>query len=366
MGSIPVKDAERIRTYAAALLEKAADEVSIDRAAQLLKLAFEAENQAAQAAKYSAEEQKLRDELSESRARRKSEDRKTYISILTPLFTTIVLAGTLVLQSYQFMQQRADSAVTAQRQVDLAEDQRWNDAIKVLSTNNQLSPAGSLLATFRSSPRYRDYAYDMAQQLLINSASKEEFSSVFANVFEPVSWANLTRILDSDRALYSAESPLAAKAYDAVKKISEASRLSEPERLKDDRLYAEIGQLGTKIGPLLKGARPAGISLDFHASGFWNCDWNGANLSGVDLTGTALYQTDLDGADLSGITKYEGANLFETPWWNAALISPELLKYLLHQNPHEVNERYGSALVFVSEASYETAISRLKKSSSIP
>jgi hypothetical protein len=92
------KDTEPIRAIAAALLARAVDDNSIDRAAQLLKLASETENQVAQAAKYAVEEQKLKDDLSDSISRRKSEERKTYISILAPLFTTVVLAGTLVLQ----------------------------------------------------------------------------------------------------------------------------------------------------------------------------------------------------------------------------------------------------------------------------
>ena len=46
-----VKDADRIRAIAAALLDKADDDSAIDRAAQLLRLASETENQSAQAAK---------------------------------------------------------------------------------------------------------------------------------------------------------------------------------------------------------------------------------------------------------------------------------------------------------------------------
>src|ERR1035441_1318109 len=91
-------DPERIRAIAAALLEKSADNSSIDRAAQLLKLASETENQAAQAAKCAAEEQKPRDDLVDARAHRRFQELKADIMALTPLLTTFVLAGTLVLQ----------------------------------------------------------------------------------------------------------------------------------------------------------------------------------------------------------------------------------------------------------------------------
>ena len=107
---------ERIRAIAATLLEKPADDSSIDRAVQLFKLAAETENQSAQTAKYAAEEQKLKDDLVDARAHRRSQELKAAIIAFTPLFTTVVLAGTLVLQSYQFHVQRRESEAEALRQ----------------------------------------------------------------------------------------------------------------------------------------------------------------------------------------------------------------------------------------------------------
>lgn len=361
MESATVKDAGRIRAIAAVLLDKAVDDSSIDRAAQLLKLASETENQVAQAAKYAVEEQKLKDDLSDSSSRRRSEERKTNISILTPLFTTVVLAGTLILQSYQFKEQRIDAA-------NVNEDVRWNEAIKVLSTQKQLSPAGVLLATFSESPRYGGRARDLAEQLLTNSTSRDEFSAVFSNFFEPVDWLNLKWILAADRSIWGTEGPLSDRSWNKDKGENDTSLLTESERAAYAQLKDEVLMLGNKVGPLLKGPRPRDVALDLHATAFWTCDWKGADLSGADLMSSHLFQVDLDGANLSEITRFGGANFQGSTWWKAAMISPQLLNYLLNDETSRYSPgfAYGSTARPISQADYDAALMKLKKASSIP
>jgi len=362
-----MKEAERIRSIGASLLDGPGDSSSVDRAAQLLKLASEIENQEAQAAKYAAEEQKLKDDLSTSTSARKFNERKAYITILAPLFTTVILAGTLVLQSYQFKEQRKDVAAAAQRQLDAAEDVRWNEAIKVLAGDKQISPAGVLLATFSQSPRYRERAYDMGQQLLNKSTSAEEFSSVFENVFEPVSWSNLKWILNAARSEQSVNERLINKTWVSEKKKNDLTLLNEAERTTWDLIDKEGKLLGVKVGQLFKGPRPAGIvALDVSATGFWYCDWKGVDLRGADLTGIYWYRMDLDGADLSGITRFQGAGVPGSPWWNAAKTSPQLFDYLSEGFPYNPDTLYGSNGRQISESDYKEAVAKLKKASSIP
>jgi Pentapeptide repeats (8 copies) len=242
---------------------------------------------------------------------------------------------------------------------------RWNEAIKVLSGQKQLSPAGVLLATFSQSPRYQARALDIAQQLLTNSTSPEDFFAVFGNVFEPVTWFNLKWILNADRSVRASEDRLESKSWDKEKNRHEGNLLNEAERAIYHRLNAEIPMFGTKLAPLLKGPRPKDVVLDLNATEFWFSDWKGANLSGADLTFSTLYAVDLDGANLSGITRFLGANFEKSSWWNAATISPQLLDYLAHAYPYNANDVYGSAGRPISPADYEAALMKLKKASPI-
>lgn len=368
-----MRDPERIRAIAAALLEKPADDSSIDRAAQLLKLASETENQSAQAAKYAAEEQKLKDDLVDARAHRRSQD----IIALTPLFTTVVLAGTLALQSYQLYVQRHESKDEAQRQAETAkaehrrladafEAAQWNEAIRVLSNNKQLSPAGVLLATFKDSHLYRDRGYDMAEQLLTNSTSLKEFSTAFSDVFEPVTWDNLHWVLDADRSVKVSEDQIDRRIWVPKNRKNDERLLTDPaERRTYEQLKAEILIFCARLGPLLKGPRPKGAQLDLSATGFWFCNWKGANLSAADLSGAYIYGVDLDGANLSGITQFAGADFTRSNWWNAATISRKLREYLEEKNPHRPAEYYGSEGRIVPPADYQAGLAQLKRASGL-
>ena len=369
-------DVERLRALARDLLDKKTDEQSIDRAAQLLQHAAKTENQAAQAAKYAVEEEKLKDDLAQSRAKHSSQEWMTYISMLAPLFTTLVLAGTLVQQSYQFKEQRKvadetlkeqrkDASAAAQRQIDAAEDDRWNEAIKVMA-GQRLSPAGVLLATFSQSTRYGNRALDLATQLLAKSNSLEEFSATLGNLFEPVNWKNLKWILDADRSIYATYRRLDSKAWVQAKGVNDMNLLTPAERATYDLEIDEIGILAAKFAPLLKSQRPASVTaLDLSATTFWRSDWKGVDLSGADLTNCFLDGLDLEGANFSGITRFQGSSITHCAWWNAATISPQLLDYLLEACPYKPGETYGSSYRPITPADFEAALQRLKQALSI-
>jgi hypothetical protein len=94
-----MNDTERLREIAGSIIEKSNDDATIKTAAELLRLASEIDNRRADVRKLAAEEQKIGLDLSESRRGRKSEDWKAYITLLAPVFTTVVLAATLIVQS---------------------------------------------------------------------------------------------------------------------------------------------------------------------------------------------------------------------------------------------------------------------------
>src|SRR5580704_8487773 len=130
-----MNDTERLRQIAASIIEGPPEDTVIQKAAELLKLASEIDSQRAEARKLAAEEQKISNDLKRSEQISQHEHFKDYIALLAPLFTTVVLAGTLVQQSYQFVQSEKtkqaqfiqaekDKDAEARRQADAAEDLR--------------------------------------------------------------------------------------------------------------------------------------------------------------------------------------------------------------------------------------------------
>jgi hypothetical protein len=359
-------DAERLRTIARDLLARPTDAASVDRAAQLLQRASEIENQQAQAAKFLTEDQKLKQDLSQSRL-------LPLLASVTPLLTTVLLAGTLLLQSNQYKRQRLLDAEAAQRQVeaaqrqiDEAEDKRWTEAIKVLSDDHQLSPAGVLLATFSQSRRFGDRARDLALQLLTTSKSIEEFSSCLANLFEPVNWTNLKWILAADRSILVTYRRLDAKTFLDSKGSWDMSALTGEEHAAYYLAIDQIQALSAKVGTLLKSPRPDDQKpLDLNGTNFWRSDWKGADLSGADLTNCYLERVDLDGANLSAITRFEDATFDHCAWWKAAKVSAPFLDHLLQSRPFKDGESYGSGSKPVARPDYEASLGKLKQASSI-
>jgi len=174
-------DVQRVKEAAASALTHSEDVEAVTKAAQLLKLASEIENQQAQV-------RKTESDVQDSIAHKKTKDLKEFIALLAPVFTTFVLAGTLVLQSYQFsrserdkeaeaQQQREAAALQAKQQADAAEDASWADALKLLSGSEKVSPAAVLLKRFSQSPRYSEEARRTAlseDQAAINALREAE------------------------------------------------------------------------------------------------------------------------------------------------------------------------------------------------
>jgi Pentapeptide repeats (8 copies) len=341
------EDIQRIKDIAASALAKADDSDKIAQSSALLKLAAEIENQRAQT-------RKIEDEARDSMRHKKTSDLKEFIALLAPVFTTLVLAGTLALQSYQFHQQRVEAAEQAKRQAEAAEDASWADALKLLSSSEKLSPAAVLLKRFSLSPRYAEEARRTALELLsVRATQPEAFESVFASVFEPVSWENLPQVLDIDRQLYQRIRPL----------LLRYKKLDPSEKSQYDSLNSELDFISNDIGLLLKTQRPGSQVLDFHSVALWDTDLQEADLSGADLTDGNFGNLDVRGANLSGITKVGGApNFNQSAWWQASQVSPKLRDYLEKVFPNNPKLTYAGGRSF-TEKEYQQDLGRLKSSS---
>jgi hypothetical protein len=355
-----MNDTERLREISWAILSDSKDEGRIRYAAELLKLASDIENQKASASMSAANEQKIIFDLSESKGHRKSENWKAFITLLAPVLTTIILAGTLVVQSYQFAQSEKDKQMETLRQADAAEDVRWTDAIKLLSQSEKVSPAGVLLKSFVKSNRYGSQAQQTAYQILLKTEDPTQFANLFTLVFEPVDWGNLSQVADLNRSLYLSEAPILEKTFNREKLIDDLSKLSPAERKTYNSILAEEEFIDAQIALLLKSHRPSGVALDLHSTDILQCDLKNADLSGANLDGANVSSVDLKGANLTGISHGQ-LDLYLTAWWEASEISPETFQYLLKQDPFRPTARYGTSGRTIPQNEYDENIARLQR-----
>ena len=357
-------DVRLIKEVATAELKNSQDVNKVNGAAQLLKLAAEIENQRAQA-------QKTEGELRDLRAHKKTRDTKEFIALLAPVFTTLVLAGTLALQTYQFsrterdkyqeaQQQREAAAVQAKKQADAAEDASWADALKLLSSSEKLSPAAVLLKRFSLSPRYSGEARRTGLDLLsAKSTDPAAFQSLFAALFEPASWNNLAEIVQINRQLNQRINPLLLKAWDAKKYTPHLEKLTKSEREQYDAWTSNLEYMSRVVALVFKSPGRPSNPLDLHGVAIWDTDLKGVDLQGADISSTNFSTVNLEGANLSRITKFEYCAFWSTPWWEAAKISPELLDYLKQNHPLVEGVTYQGGRKF-KQAEYDKAISNLQ------
>jgi Pentapeptide repeats (8 copies) len=353
---------ERIRQVADSL-SSLGDAENIRKSAELFKLLAEIENQHAQA-------KKIEEDLLDVRVNRKTKDRKEIIALLAPVVTTVVLAGTLVLQGVQFARTEKDKDLDAQRQreatavqtkrlADEAEDTRWAEALKLLSSSEKISPAAVLLNRFTKSLRYAGEARLTAEKvLLLNSLDSGAFQNLFGSVFVPVTWENLSMVEDINRQLYQKVNPIMVKAWDDKKKTLIWGKVSKREKHEYDELDVDLDYISEQLAFLLKGKRDANQSLGFYSMALWDTDLQGADLSGADLSSSNLSNLNLIGANLTTITKFNWSVFSGSAWWEASAISPELRVYLEERYPFDMNATYASGRTY-SKAEFEMALTRL-------
>jgi hypothetical protein len=352
----------KIKSIASALIDSE-DVESVTAGAQLFQYASEIQNKRAQT-------KKIAEEIKDSTRSRKTKDLKEYIALLAPIVTTVVLAGTLLLQSYQFQRterdkdmdiqrQRKDAFDQAKRQAEAAEDTSWADSLKLLTTTEKLSPAAVLLRRYANSPRYAAEARITTERLLLLRAGEPEaFHNLFGSVFVPVKWENLAQVVEIDSQLYQQETPLLAKAWDQKTGRLNWTKLNLKDKNQYDSLESELKFISEQIALLLKQQRPPGERLELRSTAIWNTDLQGADLSGADITGANFANVDLTGANLSGITKYDLAFFPNTAWWDCGKVSHELRQYLEANYPFDPIQTYASGRQF-TKLEYETALKRL-------
>ena len=356
-------DIQRINNIAVSVLANSEDNDKLTQAAELLKLVAETENQRAQT-------KKIEDDLQDSIRHKKIRDTKDFIALLAPVLTTIVLAGTLALQSFQFSRTEKDKDIEAQRQRDAAlaqakreaqatEDASWADALRLLQSSEHLSPAAVLLKRFSRSARYAEEAKRTAVQLLEqNITAPSDFENLFGSVFEPATWENLPQIADIDRHLYQKINPILSTLWTFKSNSWHEEKLTPSNQNLYNCLKEELSYISAVMAILLKTPRPPSQALDFHSIALWNTDLKGVDLRGADISEASLSFLNVKGADLSGITKFGGNSIEHVAWWEASKIGPEFGSYLRTHFPVDVLNMYTVGQKF-SIPEYEKELLRL-------
>jgi hypothetical protein len=358
-----MEEIDSIRELAASIISSAQTPEAAEKGAQLLKLASDIERQRAEAEKLAAERRKFNQDTDNAAEQTSTERRRFYVTLLTPLVTTIVLAGTLALQTFQFINAESDKRADSKRQeqakeqddqrrAQADEDSRWDDAVKSLAQSEKLSPANVLLERFLTSKKYGLRARDLAFQLLVRNSQRDAFQDLFLATFSPIGWDNLSRIVELNKSLNGEYNPLWTKRDVQHQKLS----VKEEERYLV--LYANIAFVGAQLAPLLKSARPTSVVPNLRGISIWDCDLSNADLNGANVADTGFTRVVLKGANLSGITaeRFHGVAWVGTAWWQVSSISPELRDHLCNVAPFKEGTDYGTP---VPRNDYKTNLERL-------
>ena len=356
----------QVRAAASALLNKAEGSSSVtdlaaavEKAAGALKMAAEMEKTRGELVMLTNQISKLQHENETAVKRASSERVRDYVALLTPLVTIIILAATLVAQNWQFVRSERDKREDAM-------DAQWQDAVKTISASGALSPGVVALQPFLRSTKYGDQAREAAVNLLVNSSDPSFFISLFGTALAPVTWTNVDRVVRFDRALIARADPVFAKASNAETESVNMTGLSRGELDTYSYVDSAFRVISSQVGSVLKTPRPAAAHTDFSATLFKSSDWQGVNLSGVNLENARLIWTNLQNAELEGLTRFSGASLYRTTWWEAKSINRPLLEYLMVQSPFKPGAAYGPRSVVIQQPEYDKAMVRLLSQLKLP
>jgi len=345
---------DKLKAIAASQLSSATTPEAIEAAGRIMAQVIEIEKHAAEIDKVHSESKKLEWDMSTENRRTRSGERKHLATLLAPLLTTIVLAGTLVLQTYQAVTSERDKQVEQARQRDAAEDIRWADTIKLLSGEIRgISPGALSLINFFASPRYADLARQTAVNVLLQTKDFQQFKQLFNAAYPNLSWSNLNGVLALDRQLVSRNSEVTVKAN------RPGAILTQDEQAAFSLYSDSLDYLCAQIAAVLRSPRPPGFQLDMSYVAVGVCDMSQANFSYANLNGFNPTAIILRGADFAGATGYETAAWADNVWWHADKIDKDMLAYLVKNEPFDPKRNYWS--VKVSQQDYDAEVHRLSR-----
>ncbi len=215
------------------------------------------------------------------------------------------------------------------------------------------------MKAFLRSDRYRDDARAVAVNLMLQHEDVEMFRDVFGSTFQPLSWESVPQIVALDRSLSAIMNPLADRI---LRSPNGVDPLTTTERREYDSRRDAVAYLCGQLATVLRKPPPNGATVDLSQVQVGECDFSDVHLSGADLTGFVPSRVEFSRADLSAITKFAQSDWATSDWWQAAQISPELLRYLEDCFPYTPDGEYGA--IAPSPESYVRGLARLGRSAS--
>ena len=339
---------DAIREQAAKLVASN-DPETLRKAAELLKIASDLELQ-------QADRKKVEQELSNSRSHWKE-----VLTMSIPLVTTTILAGTLIFQIIQSHQAELEKRAEVVRQDQQREQTRFTDALKLIQTSENISPAATILNTFNTEPQ-KSEARQMALKLLLRSQSMDDFRDLFSAMIEPVGLADLPILEQLDRSFLKRFNVLPSP-YDPATGKNDWSKLEKADaatKSAREFLSGAIIFLSQKITLVLQRPDTNRSEIDLSDVGISGSDIKGANLHNANISNANFTSVRMDGCDLGDVTQFDNAQFFFSAWWHAARISQPLLKYLENTAPYREGTEYPTP---ETADGYAQNLSRLKSSS---
>jgi hypothetical protein len=337
-----------IRDSALSLLEKG-DHDSVDKAAALLKAASDLEQQQANTAKLKIDYQKVEQDLQASR-----HHWKDTVAAATPLLSILILGVTLGYQMYSGHLSEEDKQADAARQAQQAEQTRWTDDLKIIYGPNGAASAASLLNTFTVDPQ-KSYARDAAAKLLLTVHDRNNFEAILSTL-DPVTPADMDKLIQISRSIVGQSDPLARRA-NHPQSGDPAFTPNDSQALAD--FHYEQTLVSQKIASLLKQRKSESQSLNLSGAAIFQADLTGADLRNADLSRAAFDGVNFDGCDLTNLSKFQYLSVWNSAWWHAAKIDPQLLNYLESQAPYKPGDQYSNAKAVTME-DYTSNLARLK------
>jgi hypothetical protein len=362
-------DVAAIRAEASALIARGNPE-DVTKGSALLQKALELEQLHANVDKLSLEQEKLRQDLESQKS-----GWKEALVTLGPIFTTVILAGTLIFQIWQARSERREKSrevhdenerkALERKDAREAEERqkeklRFMDALRDIWTSEKVSTTSALISTFHDEP-YRSWVMNTAISILLSRSSMEEFTATFMDVMNPIQYADLpymaTLCKEVDRSYFQVSSPI----WNPTLHRTEPDKLTEENRKRYYLLDAQQIFLSQKLASFLRKPPAAGATtIDLSEMCLREADVSGADLGAMNLTGANWNYLNVEDCDFSGVTKFGGMAITFTAWWHAKQISKELLDYLTKNYPYMPGEKenYNSKRT-LSQDDYRAQVSRL-------
>ncbi len=297
----------------------------------------------------------------ELREKKKERSWSAVIIALTPVFSVLIAAVTLLISTLQ-----ANRNVSIEQ--SQAEESEWRDVIKNVSLGNRDSVQTGLFSLqgfFESRSRHADRARSIAVALLPFASSGDGFDIVLGSLLRQPTDSTQVDVLGVGRMVAAHERDLLNRAVKDHTKLPadcvyqypgvffkrgdcfEDNSTLNDKVLNDIWLYSwEIGSVsddlvklwkrpGGPFGP--KGQNLSGVIFD-------GADLSDLDFSDANLEGAILHRSDLSGTHFNGgtvlshatfhsIENFEASVWDQAKWWTAASMPCKLAEYLNGKYP---------------------------------